>query len=350
MLETALNSIYAVLIIVFMIGLGWLFGKLGYIGREHKKLFIKLIISVGMPALVVNNFFGKLDFSTLERPFLFFLLPVGSMLLMLLLGILLAAILKPEKKRRGTFIVLCAFSNSLYIGLPMCAGLFGDAAIPYVMCFYIVNTTLFWTVGNYLISKSGGNGRAEAAEDTRNAGDKDNPADKSCARLGNKTRKRVKKEALNTLKRLFSPPLIAIVISLPLFAFGVKLPQPIIKLSGYIGNIVTPLALFYIGYALYEYGFKSLKPDKATLAVLFMRFIAAPAIMLGLCFLLDFKGMPAGVMLIEASMPVMTNAAVLAASYDADESFAAGCMSLSTLVSCIVVPLLMLLMRALKMT
>ena len=328
MLETALNSVYAVLIVLFMVALGWVFGKAGYIKREHKGLFIKLIIYAGMPALVVNNVFGKLDLSTLEKPLLLFLLPCVSMLITLLLGILLAKILKVSKVRRGTFIVLCAFSNSIFIGLPMCTGLFGDEAIPYVMCFYIVNTTFFWTIGNYLISKSG-----EASEKAKPKSETGKP-NRGKAFIGK-------------LKKLLSPPLIALIICLPLFALGVKMPAPIIKLSGHIGNIVTPLALFYIGYTLYEYGFKSLKPDKCTWAVLFVRFIAAPALMFALSFLFNFKGMPSGVMIIEASMPVMTQAVVLAGAYNADESFAAGCMSISTILCCLVVPLLMLIMQAL---
>ena len=136
------------------------------------------------------------------------------------------------------------------------------------------------------------------------------------------------------------------VLDLPLAALGVKMPQPVVKLSGYMGNIVTPLALFYIGYALYEYGFKSLKPDRCMLAVMGMRFIAAPLIMLVLCKLFGLSGMPSGVLVIESAMPVMTQAVVVAAANDADESFVAAGMSLTTLGCFIFVPLLMLLMDA----
>ena len=300
---------------MFMVGVGWLFGKLGYIKKEHKGLMIKLIISAGMPALVVNNVFGNLDLASLDRPVLLFLLPALSMLITLLLGILLAKILKPDAKRRGGFITMCAFSNSIFVGLPMNTGLFGDAAVPFVMCFYIVNTTLFWTVGNYLISRSG---EGETHE----------------------------KGFFKNLKKLVSPPLIALAISLPLLALGVKMPEAVIKLSGYMGNIVTPIALFYIGYALYEYGLKSMKPDKYMIGVALMRFIAAPLVMLALCKLFSFGGMPSGVMVVESAMPVMTQAVVLAAAHDADESFVAGGMSLTTLGCFVLVPLLMLLLKA----
>ena len=315
MLEITLHSLSAVLIVMFMVGVGWPFGKLGYIKKEHKGLMIKLIISAGMPALVVNNVFGNLDLASLDRPVLLFLLPALSMLVTLAIAILLAKVLKPDARRRGGFITMCAFSNSIFVGLPMNTGLFGDAAVPYVMCFYIVNTTLFWTVGNYLISRSG---EGESHE----------------------------KGIFASLKKLISPPLVALAISLPLLALGVKMPEPVIKLSGYMGNIVTPIALFYIGYALYEYGIKSMKPDKHMVAVMLMRFIAGPLVMLALCKLFSFGGMPSGVMVVESAMPVMTQAVVLAAAHDADESFVAGGMSLTTLGCFVLVPLLMLLLKA----
>ena len=158
MLETTFHSLTAVLIVMFMVAVGWLFGKLGYLRREHKKLMTKLIISAGMPSLVVNTVFGKIDLDALQNPALLFLLPALSMITTLLLGFIFAKLLKPEAKRRGGFIAMCAFSNSVFVGLPMNTGLFGDEAVPYVMCFYIVNTTLFWTIGNYLISRSGHDG------------------------------------------------------------------------------------------------------------------------------------------------------------------------------------------------
>ena len=314
MLIKTLNSLTAVLIVMFMIAVGYLFGRLGYIKREHKKLLTKLIISVGMPSLVVNTVFGKLDFSGLDKPWMMFLLPLISMCVTLGIGFLLAKLLKPSKKRFGGFVAMCAFSNSVFVGLPMNTGLFGDAAVPYVMAFYVVNTTLFWTVGNYLISKSGD---SESKE----------------------------KGFVKSIKRIVSPPLVALALSLPLAAAGIKMPQPIIRLSGYMGNIVTPLALFYIGYALYDYGFKSLKLDKHMAAVMLMRFILAPLTMIVLCKLAVFGGMPAGVLVIESAMPVMTQAVVVAGAHDADESFLAGGMCVTTLGCFVVVPLLMLVMQ-----
>ena len=55
--------------------------------------------------------------------------------------------------------------------------------------------------------------------------------------------------------------------------------------------------------------------------------------------------MPAGVLVIESAMPVMTQAVVVAGAHDADESFLAGGMCVTTLGCFVVVPLLMLVMQ-----
>ncbi len=342
MIDTLLNSLAAVAIVMAIVAVGFFSAKRGYIRREHKGLIVKLIISVGMPALVVNNILGSLDLSKMGDPLLLFALPIVSMLVTLGVGLLLAKLVKPSPVRRGGFIVMCAFSNSIFVGLPMNTGLFGDAAIPYVMCFYIINTSLFWTVGNYLINKSGEIGRGEA------------PA---------------KQGFFSHLKKLLSPPLIALMITIPLLILEYKLgknaeftawtaswsgweyilliKRSFLKMCGYLGNIVTPLALLYVGATLYEYGFKSLKPDRCMWAVLAVRFVVAPAVMLGLCAAAGFGGIGSGVFVVEAAMPVMTQAVVLAAAYDADESFVASGMCLTTLGCFVLVPLLMLVMKAL---
>ena len=340
MLETLLSSLAAVAIVMCIVAVGFLFARKGYIKREHKGLMTKLIINAGMPALVMSNILGSLDLDSLENPLLLIGLPILSMTVTLAIGLLLARILKPAPARRGGFIVMCAFSNSIFVGLPMNTGLFGSAAVPYVMIFYMVNTTFFWTVGNYLINKSGDAARGVSQK----------------AGIG------------KSLKKLLSPPLIALMIAIPLLvmeyllrrnagfmagfeasavhSFVTLVQRSFVKMCGYVGNIVTPLALLYIGSALYEYGFRSLKPDRDLIVSAAVRFIAAPASMLLLCRLLGVSGVASGVFVVEAAMPAMTQAVVLAASCDADESFVAAGMCITTLGCFVLVPVLMLIMKA----
>ncbi|MCD8360157.1 MAG: hypothetical protein LUC29_04845 [Acidaminococcaceae bacterium] len=47
-------------------------------------------------------------------------------------------------------------SNTIFIGLPMTLALFGEEGIPYVMLYYMVNTTMFWVVAVHDMASNAG--------------------------------------------------------------------------------------------------------------------------------------------------------------------------------------------------
>lgn len=63
------------------------------------------------------------------------------------------------------------------------------------------------------------------------------------------------------LKGVFAkPPILAVFFSLLLLTLDVGPgPAPIMKWAGYISGSVSPLALIYCGYIIYELGLKNLR-------------------------------------------------------------------------------------------
>lgn len=53
----------------------------------------------------------------------------------------------------GSFSTMFTFFQYNFIGLPINLAIFGEKAVPYVLLYYIVNTSLFWTVGIYEIAR-----------------------------------------------------------------------------------------------------------------------------------------------------------------------------------------------------
>ena len=45
--------------------------------------------------------------------------------------------------RRGVFISMFAFSNSVFIGVPVSTALFGEEAVGFALLYYIANTSIF---------------------------------------------------------------------------------------------------------------------------------------------------------------------------------------------------------------
>ena len=307
-----LNSLSAVALILMMACVGYFCGKIGWLKKEHKAFLVKFIVNICVPLMCVDNLFKSITLDMLNGAETLFLVVILSLGINLLLSLALARLLRISKNRLGGFVVMCAFSNSMFIGYPMCMELFGAESTPFVMIFYIVNATFFWGIGALMIRRSGTQGNA---------------------------RPTVK----DTLKGVLNPPLVSLVVCVLLIAVGFKPPHLILSFSKYMGALVTPLSLLYVGFVIYEIGLKALKFDKQMTAVLAMRFVVSPLLILALCHLFSVTGMQRGVMTLEAAMPVMIQSVVVSSSAGADESYVATGLSLTTLACFVVVPLLMLL-------
>ena len=57
-------------------------------------------------------------------------------------------------------------------------------------------------------------------------------------------------------KKLFPPPLLGFIVALIFFFLSVPVPAFINSTLGYLGGIVTPLSLIYIGIVLHNAGLK----------------------------------------------------------------------------------------------
>ncbi len=116
-----------------------------------------------------------------------------------------ASIFAVKKERRGLFISMFFNSNTIFVGLPINQALFGDASIPYVLIYYMCNTTFFWTLGTYLIQRDG---EGEAEFDLK-----------------------------TSLKKIFSPPLMGFMLGLVIVILHIKLPVFLASDLQYLGSL-----------------------------------------------------------------------------------------------------------------
>lgn len=304
------NSISAVLLVLMMVSVGYLFGRAGWMKSEHKSIITKFLVYMAVPCMCVKNVFEYFTHDMLANAGVLLLVPILFNLVTFAIAIAIGRLIKIPKKRFGGFVVMCAFSNSLFIGYPVTYELFGDTGISYLMFFYLINTTAFWVLGSPLIYRSGDLGRR--------------PTPKS------------------TLKNLASPPLVALILAITLLLAGVSLPHIVMSFATYMSAAVTPLALLYVGFLVYETGLRNLKPDRGIWIASTMRFIGAPALMLLLCGIFGLTDLPRSVFFIEAAMPVMTQSVVVSGLAGADEKYNALAMSFTTILCLVMVPVLML--------
>ena len=78
--------------------------------------------------------------------------------------------------------------------------------------------------------------------------------------------------------------LVFLVLRIPVPAFATSTLT-------YVGNIVTPLSLIYIGIVLAKAGLKTITLDKDTIITLVGRFVLGPVVMVAI-LMLTAKNMP----------------------------------------------------------
>ena len=133
------NAVSAVAVLLVLTLVGYLMGKLGWLGPAEKKFLGRYIINIAVPCNCISGVLGRLDRDMLGEAGWLLLLAFGLMIICLLFASLLAALLRLPKNRRGIFISMSGMSSCLFVGLPLGTQLFGDVCIPYVMIYYLAN-------------------------------------------------------------------------------------------------------------------------------------------------------------------------------------------------------------------
>lgn len=309
-----LHSIESILTIIIIIAIGYYLTSIKWFNEETSKSFAKLVTNVALPAYMIANLMGNFSKSKLEYLAAGLWVPFLSITMCILISILFSNLLKIRQGRKGTFESMFFNSNTIFIGLPINLALFGDKSVPYVLLYYIANTTFFWTLGVYFIGKD------------------------SKSNIENKA-------GFNIIKKIISPPLLGFIIAIIFILINLKLPSFIMDTCKYLGQLTTPLSMIFIGISIYFVKLRDMKLDKDILGVLAGRFIISPLTMLLIVYFLPIPTLMKKVFIVQSAMPVMTNAPIIAKTYNADSSYAAITATVSTILSMVTIPIMMVLFQ-----
>ena len=311
-MDIFLRSISGILVILGMILVGFIIGEKGWFDDKSRGLLAKLVIQVALPCYMLYTITQRFTAADLLKMLPALRFPALSMVILLGIATGVARIFAVRQDRRGLFISMFFNSNTIFVGLPINQALFGDASIPYVLIYYMCNTTFFWTLGTYLIQRDG---EGEAQFDLK-----------------------------TSLKKVFSPPLMGFLLGLVMVMLQIKLPAFLASDLQYLGNLTTPLSMIFIGLSVSHVGVKQLVLGKDQLLILLGRFLVAPLLMATIVYWAPLPSLMKQVFIIQSAMPVMTNAPVVARLYGADSDYAAVMVTETTLATMVVIPILMLLM------
>ena len=150
-----LRSVETVFVMIILISIGWIMSYRKWIDEDIKIFLNKLIVKVSIPALTIYNFFESFDREIISSSGKYVLVVLSSMISLYIISSIVGRILKVDSIRSGSFVAMSTVSNSMFFGLPISLGLFGEKSIPYVLFYYIANTIMFWGVCSPRIMKDG---------------------------------------------------------------------------------------------------------------------------------------------------------------------------------------------------
>ena len=310
-----LTSITSIIPIIAIIVLGYILQVKGWFGDAFGPNLSRLIMNVALPASI---FVSVMKYLTLDK-----LISLSGGLLYTFVAFILGYIVayiavmvfKVRPGRRGTMINTFVNANTIFIGLPLNVALFGDQALPYFLIYYITNTISTWTLGVYLMTSDSKSGQS-------------------------------KETSKFDWKKLLPAPLVGFLVALLFLILRISIPDFATNTLTYVGNIVTPLSLIYIGIVLAKAGLKTITFDKDTIVTLVGRFILAPLIMLLVLkfFAPNMETVEFKTFMIQSATPALAVLPILANQGKGDVEFSTNVVTLSTVLFIVVIPILQTLL------
>lgn len=290
------------LILLAIVIVGYVAGKLDYMGGDFDRRLSNLIIDITCPALILSSTMGgTLPESRLILP----LLGISLLTYGLLTAVAwwLPRLITRKSEDYGPVGFALMFGNVGFIGYPIVGAIFGHQAVFYAAILNVVNTFAVFTVGTMLVN--GDKGRVVFRP-----------------------------------KVLVSPPMIAAYLAIVIVACGIdSIPDVISKPVSMIGDMTVPGALLIIGSSMSKLSWRTMMGSRVVYVTTAFRLFLLPLIIYVLFSFLGFEKLVLDINTLIIAMPVATYGTILCLRYGRDTTLITELTFISTLFSVVTIPL-----------
>lgn len=276
--------------------------KKDILSKEASKSFSNFLTNVTLPCLLISSFNYSYSQDMIEKARIMFAYSIIIHIVLILVSRVLTFKYPENSKKVLRFATI--FSNCGFMGYPVLESLFGKIGIFYGAIFNIPFNIFMFSIGIMIYT-----------------GKKD----------------------LKTLKEvLVNSAIIATILGLIIFSFSIKLPYPLFTAMSIVGSMTTPLSMIIVGAMLSEIRVKDIFSGTLVYYVSFLRLIAVPFLTLGILKLLNADKLLMQIAVIIEAMPAAVLASVLAEKYGADTALASRSVFISTIISMITIPFIVM--------
>lgn len=279
----------------------------GYIMFKTEKMTVKgsrdiatLLIWLVIPVVIVDSF--CVEYSTEKLIQLVQSVAVGAISILLSMAVAAIVFKKDPVGHFGT-----AFSNAGFIGIPLVQAAFGNKAVFWIVGVVAMMNMMQWSYGVRTITGE--------------------------------------KSATSLKRLLINPIMTGIAVGFILFVTGIgsRLPEVVsITMSG-IASLNAPLAMIVLGSYLAQSDLKKMFTSPHQYSVCAFRLVIIPLITLAVFKLIPLDSALMMTIFITACTPTGVNVAVYSQLYDADYPYACQLVTLTTLLSIVTMPVMIML-------
>jgi malonate transporter and related proteins len=314
-----LAILYKLLAIVLTVALGWAAGRMRWLGdasADPARVLSNVAFYIFVPALLFRTT-ARIDFATMPWALIAaFFVPQ----LVFMLGVYASQRRRAREAGQpalaSTRAITAGFGNTVQVGIPMAAALFGEAGLAMHITVVSLHALIVLTVLTVLVEL-----------DLARAGNNDEAGSSLAATL-----------KLTLRNTVIHPVVLPVLAGLVYNAAGLRLHAVVDEVLVLLASAVVPLCLVLIGLSLAYYGLPKRPQGAAALAA--GKLVVLPLLVLVVArFGFGIGGLPLSVIVMMAALPVGSNALIFAQRYRTLESEATAAIVFSTLLYIATAPL-----------
>ncbi|MEA4895454.1 MAG: AEC family transporter [Oscillospiraceae bacterium] len=268
--------------LIFLIAIGFAVWRLGMVDEKFDTSLTSFLINIALPCMIMNSF--NSPYSSKEMRNCVILLIISVLYLVFCFGAGQLVYIFTGKSFTGRMLRFGAmFTNFSFVGMPVAQALYGQTGLLYFVIFIVPIRMVYYSAAKPLLSPPG--------------------------------TPREKRSVLEHIKSWLSPPVTAVLIGLPLYFTGLKLPVPVDKTISAIGAVTAPMGMILCGISLGKNKVKSLlRPKYLFMPVL--RNMIMPAATTAVMYILPVDPLIAKIVILYSSLPVAAMLAAFTIKYE----------------------------------
>lgn len=296
-----------VLILYLIVAVGFIADRLHVFGESTAKRSNDLLFYIVTPAVMIQSFMNmEFKLETAGAFFIAFLCMSGTLTVANLIAV---PFFNKSGDHKAVFKYASGYGNMGYMALPLCQAMLGAEGVFYCSAGVVAFNILSFTHGIWVMTK----GKGETKFDFK--------------------------------KLFFNPGVISVLIGMPIFIFGLDLPEVVDSAVNYVASLNTPLAMIFFGTYIANTDLKTMFSVKENYLVALLKLVALPLIMLAALRLCGVTGVLLTACIISASVPSANNTVMFSAKYGNDTGVASKVVTFTSVLSVLTIPVMVALSK-----